>query len=138
MEDIVPKADEDLSTPYHPSVHLSTEANSSIENGTNKATNLGQSVCIRQQITIRILLVRHRLKLNHLKYLFHPYQDVLEKKKRAPAPLLAKCNQIVTTIKIGLIQINAISAIQKSKNRLKKCLYIVLIYILIHIDSTSY
>ena len=33
----------------------------------HKPTHLCQSVCIRQQITLRILLVRHRLKLNDFK-----------------------------------------------------------------------
>ena len=49
--------------------------------------------------------------------------------KKAPAPLFAKCSHIVTTNKIGDITINAINEIQKSRNRLKKCLYIFLLYL---------
>ena len=45
-------------------------------------------------------------------------------KKNAPAPLLAKWSQIVTTSNMGLMQISTMSEIQKSRNRLKKCLYI--------------
>ena len=60
--------------------------------------------------------------------------------KNTPAPLLAKCNHIVTTNNIGLIQINAMSDIQKSKKRLNICLYIVIIRLQIERFSsqTSY
>lgn len=34
----------------------------------NKGTYLSQTICIRQQITFSIPLVRHSLKLNHLEY----------------------------------------------------------------------
>ena len=54
-----------------------------------------------------------------------PLYPGLSCKKNAPAPLLAKCNQIVTTNNIGDMQIKAMSEIQKSKNHLKKCLYIL-------------
>ena len=43
-----------------------------------------------------------------------------------PAPLrLTQYNHTVTTISTGLMQISAMRLIQKSKNRLKKCLYIL-------------
>ena len=61
-------------------------------------------------------------------------------KKKAPAPLLAKYSQMVTNNRIGLMQINAISEIKKSKNLLKKCLYIEvlkLIYALHTFSNTS-
>lgn len=46
-------------------------------------------------------------------------------RKNAPAPLFAKCNQMVTTSKIGLMHSSAMRDIQKSKNLLKKFLYII-------------
>ena len=46
-------------------------------------------------------------------------------RKKAPAPLLAKCNHNVTTNNNGLRHISTKNAIQKSKNRLKKYLYIL-------------
>ena len=49
-------------------------------------------------------------------------------KKNAPAPLLAKCSQIVTTNRIGEMMIIAMSEIQKSSTRLKKCLYIFFLF----------
>ena len=49
--------------------------------------------------------------------------------KNTPFPLLAKNNQTVTTNRIGERQMSAINAIQKSKNLLKKCLYIKMVFL---------
>ena len=45
-------------------------------------------------------------------------------RKKAPAPLLAKCNQTVMTRSIGQMANNTQRTMMKSINRLKKCLYI--------------
>ena len=66
------------------------------------------------------VIVLNLITLNILTFL-----PGLSWKKNAPAPLFAKCSQMVTTNKIGLIQIRTISEIQKSKRRLKKCLYML-------------